>query len=474
MFANLGNMKRPSASDFAPFEKNFYTEHESTKATSNGIVEEFRQKHQIRVESLSVHPESIPKPVFSFEHAGFPSPVMKVIRQAGFKEPTPIQSQAWPIALSGHDLVGIAETGTGKTLAFGLPAITHIQAQPPLRPGDGPVGLVLVPTRELATQTNAQMERFTSTCNLTSVCVYGGASKMVQLRQINQGAEIVIATPGRLLEFLSSGVLSMSRVTYLVLDEADRMLDMGFEPQIRAVLQFIRPDRQTLMFSATWPREIQQLARDFLNAPTKINVGSSAFGAANPRVKQHFHFIHEHDKLQKLHMILEEARSQSGKVLIFAATKRTVDEMTNKLTHNGWPVVALHGDKSQAERDWAIREFREGTIPILISTDVASRGLDIRDITHIVNYDMTTDRTSYVHRIGRTARAGAHGNAHSFFTPNNAGVTPAIVAVLEEIGHEVPPTLRRWATDAKTGRLPYVDGDRRVDPSQLSKSWTAR
>ena len=260
------------------FTKNFYRPCASVSALSQSEVDTFRRVHSMTVDGIDV-----PFPVKTFEEAGFPPYLLSEIRAAGFEKPTPIQCQGWPMALSGKDVIGIAETGSGKTLAFLLPAIVHINAQAPLKRGDGPIVLVLCPTRELAVQIKEQVDKFGWNSKLTNTCLYGGAPKFPQARDLERGVEIVIATPGRLLDFLNSRTTNLRRVTYLVLDEADRMLDMGFEPQIRKIVGQIRPDRQTLLWSATWPREIQGLAADFLTSPIKVNIGSLEL-AANARV----------------------------------------------------------------------------------------------------------------------------------------------------------------------------------------------
>jgi len=233
------------------FEKDFYVEHPDISKRSKSTVDSFYRKHEI-----SLMGKDIPKPVMSFEESPFPEYVLKTIYDAGFKEPTPIQSQGWPMALSGRDVVGIAATGSGKTLAFILPAIVHINAQEYLRPGDGPIAIVIAPTRELATQIEKEARKFGESSKIKITCVYGGVSKGPQARALRNGVEIVICTPGRMIDFLESGTTNLRRVTYLVMDEADRMLDMGFEKQIRSIVSQIRPDRQTLMWSATWPKEV--------------------------------------------------------------------------------------------------------------------------------------------------------------------------------------------------------------------------
>eukprot|EP00922_Rhytidocystis_sp_ex-Travisia-forbesii_P039042 GHVS01058137.1.p1 GENE.GHVS01058137.1~~GHVS01058137.1.p1 ORF type:complete len:397 (+),score=63.72 GHVS01058137.1:159-1349(+) len=264
------------------FEKNFYHEHPEVACLTEDDVLAVRKQHEISV----VGGTEVPKPVTTFERASFPEYLLEGLYAAGFLAPTPIQIQGWPIALSGRDMIGIAETGSGKTLAFLLPAVVHINAQPYLRPGDGPIVLVLAPTRELVEQIRQECMKFGTSSKIKNSVAYGGVPKRPQMMELKTGVEILIACPGRLIDFLESNVTSLSRVTYLVLDEADRMLDMGFEPQIRKIVSQIRPDRQTLMWSATWPKEVQNLARDLCKEePVHINIGSPDLKACH-NIKQ--------------------------------------------------------------------------------------------------------------------------------------------------------------------------------------------
>merc|ERR550514_483078 len=330
-----------------------------------------------------VEGQSVPKPVRTFEEASFPDYVLDEVQRAGFKEPSPIQIQGWPIALSGRDMVGIAETGSGKTLAFLLPAIVHINAQPYLSKGDGPIVLTLAPTRELAVQTQGECSKFGKSSRIKNTCVYGGVPKSEQSRDLSEGVEIVIATPGRLIDFLEGDRTNLKRVTYLVLDEADRMLDMGFEPQVRKICSQIRPDRQTLMWSATWPKEVQKLARDICReSPVHINIGSGEL-RANHNIRQYVEVCTDFDKHRRLQALVEKVMDGS-RILIFSATKRDADTLTKEMRLDGWPALCIHGDKKQEERDWVMKEFKEGKSPILVATDVASRGIDVKDIKYVI------------------------------------------------------------------------------------------
>ncbi|XP_061131611.1 probable ATP-dependent RNA helicase DDX5 isoform X2 [Syngnathus typhle] len=372
---------------------------------------------------------------------------MDMVSKQNWIEPTPIQAQGWPVALSGKDMVGIAQTGSGKTLAYLLPAIVHIQHQPFLEHGDGPICLVLAPTRELAQQVQQVAAEYGRASHLKSTCIYGGAPKGPQIRDLERGVEICIATPGRLIDFLECSKTNLQRCTYLVLDEADRMLDMGFEPQIRKIVDQIRPDRQTLMWSATWPKEVQQLAEDFLKDYVQINIGALQL-SANHNILQIVDVCNDMEKEDKLLRLLEEIMSEKeNKTIIFVETKRRCDEITRSMRRDGWPAMGIHGDKSQQERDWVLNEFRYGKAPILIATDVASRGLDVEDVKFVINYDYPNSSEDYIHRIGRTARSQKTGTAYTFFTPNNMKQASDLIAVLREANQAINPKLLQMAED---------------------------
>ena len=375
------------------FEKSFYKEDPEVTARSEREVADFRKLKEITIQG-----NNVPRPVQTFDEAGFPKYVMDEVKAQGFAAPTAIQSQGWPMALSGRDVVGIAETGSGKTLTYCLPGIVHINAQPLLAPGDGPIVLVLAPTRELAVQIQQEMTKFGKSSRIRNTCVYGGVPKGSQIRDLAKGVEVCIATPGRLIDMLESGKTNLRRVTYLVLDEADRMLDMGFEPQIRKIIGQIRPDRQTCMWSATWPKDVRQLASDYLQDYIQVNIGSMDL-SANHRITQIVEIVSEFDKRDKMTKHLERImEDRDSKVLLFTGTKRVADEITRFLRQDGWPALckstalaipiylfiadigpAIHGDKQQNERDWVLNEFKTGKSPIMVATDVASRGIGMID-----------------------------------------------------------------------------------------------
>uniref|UniRef100_A0A8C7ZQT2 RNA helicase n=1 Tax=Oryzias sinensis TaxID=183150 RepID=A0A8C7ZQT2_9TELE len=450
-FGNPGERlrkKRWNLDELPKFEKNFYTEHPEVQRVSQVsnffivftafLFIYFKKKLSKVIEHLS-------SPAVPAEY------VMDVLMQQNFKEPTAIQSQGFPVALSGKDMVGIAQTGSGKTLAYLLPAVVHINHQPYLERGDGPICLVLAPTRELAQQVQQVAYDYGKSSRIKSTCVYGGAPKGPQIRDLERGVEICIATPGRLIDFLEAGKTNLRRCTYLVLDEADRMLDMGFEPQIRKIVDQIRPDRQTLMWSATWPKEVRQLAEDFLREYIQINIGALEL-SANHNILQIVDVCMENEKDNKLLQLMEEIMAEKeNKTIIFVETKKRCDDLTRKMRRDGWPAMCIHGDKSQPERDWVLTEFRSGKAPILIATDVASRGLDVEDVKFVINYDYPSSSEDYVHRIGRTARSTNKGTAYTFFTPGNLRQARDLVRVLEEARQAINPKLLQLVDSGRGG-----------------------
>lgn len=425
------------------FKKDFYQPNPIVSQRSKLELDAYRAEHSITIRGRA------PNPILNFNEVNMPDYVMNEIRRQGYEKPTPIQSQGWPIALSGANMVGIAKTGSGKTLAYILPAIIHINNQPRLYRGDGPIALVLAPTRELAQQIQQVASEFGSESHVRNTCCFGGASRGPQARDLQRGCEIVIATPGRLIDFLESGQTNLKRCTYLVLDEADRMLDMGFEPQIRKIIEQIRPDRQTLMWSATWPKEVRRLAADFLGEDyIQLNIGSLEL-SANHNIRQIIKVCTDAEKEEKLQNLLESIYDTQerdvGKIIIFTETKARVETVARFIRGFGVHCVAIHGDKSQMERDYVLRQFRTGKARILVATDVAARGLDVDGIEHVINYDYPGNSEDYIHRIGRTGRSDKTGTSYTFFTENNAKQAQDLLAVLREAKQEIDPKLFEMA-----------------------------
>lgn len=393
----------------------------------------YREKTEITVQGTSV-----PDPIQSFEEARFPSDIMQQIKEAGFSEPTPIQAQAWPVVLQGRDLVGIAKTGSGKTLGYMLPGLLHVRNNFK-NPNHGPQVLVLAPTRELANQIKDETHKFGTPSGISDTCLYGGAPRGPQLRELRKGVSVAIATPGRLNDYLEGGQISLGQVEYLVLDEADRMLDMGFEPQIQRIAQHIAKKRQTLFFSATWPKEVRKIAAQFVqSSPVHIFIGSSDTLVANKDIYQYVDVVQGTEKDDRLKQFLQNM-GKRAKILIFCGTKRMCDQLAYTL--KDFRATAIHGDKGQDQRDNVLRMFKQGRSSILCATDVAARGLDIPNVDAVVNYDFPGNIEDYIHRIGRTARAGAKGTSYSFFTPADSKHADSLVKIIRDAGQEPPDDL---------------------------------
>ncbi|TPP52451.1 DEAD/DEAH box helicase family protein [Leishmania donovani] len=334
----------------------------------------------LRENSITIYGDRVPQPMLEFSDLVAPDAIHQAFMDAGFQKPTPIQSVSWPVLLNSRDIVGVAKTGSGKTMAFMIPAALHIMAQPPLQPGDE--------TRKALTRVPSIM----------TTCVYGGTPKGPQQRALRAGVHVCIATPGRLIDLLETNCTNLLRVTYLTLDEADRMLDMGFEDQIRKICSQIRTDRQTLMFSATWPREIRNLAASFQKDFVRVHIGSEEL-VANADVHQHVFVVEGYHKEEKMEEILRQVGPQ--RVLVFVKTKKSCDILQDRLGRAlRQTVLAIHGDKLQSSRDYVLDRFRKDERAILVATDVAARGLDIKDLDVVVNYDMPLNIEDYVHRIG--------------------------------------------------------------------------
>lgn len=420
----------------------------------------------------------VPPHIETFMTAGLNSILLENIRLAQYEKPTPVQKYGIPIGLAGRDLMACAQTGSGKTAGFLFPVLSQLFQKGPTRPpGEENVGyyrrrktypevLVLAPTRELACQIFDEARKFTFHSFVRPCVVYGGASSTDQIRDIERGCQLIVATPGRLVDFLQRGLISLKICRFLILDEADRMLDMGFEPQIRQIVE--KEDmpgigeRQTMMFSATFPKEIQMLARDFLNNYIFLAVGR--VGSTSENITQKVMLVEDHEKMSALLDIL--SAQTEGLVLVFAQTKRGADVLEYNLRKNNINAASIHGDKSQWERENALRSFKFGRVGVLVATDVASRGLDISNVTHVVNFDLPSNIDDYIHRIGRTGRAGNVGLATSFFnTSQNSNIAKDLAETLVETNQEVPgfllPFLRsKGFSSSNSGRYGRGGGSR--------------
>ncbi|MCK4441169.1 MAG: DEAD/DEAH box helicase [Sulfurovaceae bacterium] len=342
----------------------------------------------------------------TFKEFNFKDTLNQAINDAGFTEPSPVQKESIPIILEGHDMIGQAQTGTGKTAAFGLPIIQMMDGNSKVE------ALVIVPTRELAMQVSDELFRFGKTAGLKTATVYGGTAYNKQIERINQ-ANIIVATPGRLQDLLKSKKIKINP-KFVVLDEADEMLDMGFLDEIKNIFTYLPENRQTLMFSATMPKQIKLLAQQILNNPKSVTITKSE--RTNTDITQKFYVVADYERDDALLRLIDY--KNPSKCIIFCRMKKEVDRLSSYMTSQGFKVAALHGDMEQKQREHTIRSFKQGLVEIFIATDVAARGLDVNDVSHVFNYHIPFDSESYVHRIGRTGRAGNKGEAITLVSPN--------------------------------------------------------
>eukprot|EP01117_Protostelium_nocturnum_P009480 TRINITY_DN3379_c0_g1_i2.p1 TRINITY_DN3379_c0_g1~~TRINITY_DN3379_c0_g1_i2.p1 ORF type:complete len:756 (-),score=288.94 TRINITY_DN3379_c0_g1_i2:26-2293(-) len=425
--------------EYYDFNKDFWQEPPEITALSEDQVREMRRNEEINVSGANV-----PRPIQSFKQASFESALSKEIEKQKFENPTSIQKQALPVALSGRDIIGIAKTGSGKTAAFVWPMIVHILDQWELEKGDGPIAIICAPTRELAHQIFTETKKFAKSSGIQTAAVYGGITKMEQIRSLKNGAEIVVATPGRLIDMIKSKACKMNRVTYLVLDEADKMFDMGFEPQVRSIVGQIRPDRQTLLFSATFKKKVEALARDILMDPIRINIGG--IGHANQDVTQIIEVFDDPQRKWSWMMSTMASMVSQGSVIVFGSTKQSTEEISSRLNTAGFHSSAIHGDKDQKEREKIMFAFKNANLSILVATDVAARGLDVKGVKNVINFDVARNIESHTHRIGRTGRAGEKGFATTLVVKGkDSHFAGDLIRNLESANQYVPPELMEVA-----------------------------
>ncbi|CAI9106747.1 OLC1v1005966C1 [Oldenlandia corymbosa var. corymbosa] len=454
------NWGRPREREVNPFEDDDNSEQVFGDQENTGI--NFDAYEDIPVETSG---DNVPPPVNTFAEIDLGDALNENIRRCKYVKPTPVQRHAIPISLAGRDLMACAQTGSGKTAAFCFPIISGIMRgqhgqRPPRVPRMAfPLALILSPTRELSCQIHDEAKKFSYQTGVRVVVAYGGAPINQQLRDLERGVDILVATPGRLVDLLERARVSLQLIRYLALDEADRMLDMGFEPQIRKIVQQMDMPppgvRQTMLFSATFPKEIQRLAADFLSNYIFLAVGR--VGSSTDLIVQRVEYVHESDKRSHLMDLLHAQRANGvhGKqalTLVFVETKKGADALEHWLCMNSFPATAIHGDRTQQEREQALRSFKTGNTPILVATDVAARGLDIPHVAHVVNFDLPNDIDDYVHRIGRTGRAGKSGLATAFFNENNTSLARALSDLMQESNQEVPAWLARFAARSGHGK----------------------
>ncbi|VDN59032.1 unnamed protein product [Dracunculus medinensis] len=430
---------------YRPFRKNFYMETAEIAKLTKNEIDEYREKCDIRVRG-----KNCPKPIRTWAQCGVEWKILNTLKKLDYKAPTPIQSQAIPAILSGRDVIGIAKTGSGKTLAFLLPMFRHIMDQPELDEMDGPIVVIMSPTRELAMQTWKEANKFAKQLDIRIACVYGGVGISDQIGDLKRGAEVIVCTVGRLTDMLAANkgkVTNLRRVTYLVLDEADRMFDMGFEPQVMKIVNNIRPDRQTVLFSATFPRQMEALARKILDRPIEIQVGGKSVVCDD--VAQNVVILEEHQKMLKLLELLG-IYWEHGNVLVFVEKQEKADDLVSQLMVNGYNCAPLHGGIDQFDRDSTILDFKAGRIKLLVATSVAARGLDVKKLILVVNYDCPNHYEDYVHRVGRTGRAGNKGFAYTFILSHGQErMAGEVCRAFETAGKEVPEQLKQMWEDYK-------------------------
>uniref|UniRef100_A0AAX7VVG6 Probable ATP-dependent RNA helicase DDX46 n=1 Tax=Astatotilapia calliptera TaxID=8154 RepID=A0AAX7VVG6_ASTCA len=428
---------------YESYRKNFYVEvPELAKMTTEEV-----NAYRLELEGITVKGKGCPKPIKTWVQCGVSMKILNALKKHGYEKPTPIQAQAIPAIMSGRDLIGIAKTGSGKTIAFLLPMFRHIMDQRPLEESEGPISVIMTPTRELALQITKECKKFSKPLGLRVVCVYGGTGISEQIAELKRGAEIIVCTPGRMIDMLganSGRVTNLRRVTYVVLDEADRMFDMGFEPQVMRIVDNVRPDRQTVMFSATFPRAMEALARRILSKPLEIQVGGRSVVCSD--VEQHVLVIDEDKKFLKLLEILGHYQ-EKGSVIIFVDKQEHADGLLKDLMKASYPCMSLHGGIDQYDRDSIINDFKNGACRLMVATSVAARGLDVKQLILVVNYNCPNHYEDYVHRAGRTGRAGNKGYAYTFITEDQVRYAGDIIKALELSGSPVPPELEQlWAS----------------------------
>jgi ATP-dependent RNA helicase DBP3 len=432
-----------------------YQPHPSLSALPQKEVDAFYTEQAVQIADPR---KSSLRPILAFSHlpTALGSQFGSIV--SGFQKPSSIQSAAWPFLLCGRDVVGVAETGSGKTLAFGLPLVVRLGG---LKKKKGIRAVIVAPTRELAIQVFEQLDKLCKTAGekrLKAACIYGGTNKDEQRRSLKD-VNIIVATPGRLKDFMSDGTIDVSKTRYLVLDEADRMLDKGFEDDIKEIVSQMpgSKKRQTAMFTATWPKSIRELAATFMNEPVKITIGRDDTDdtgelRANTRIVQKVEVMDGALKQQRLLQLLKEhtaGKKKNDRILVFCLYKKEALRIENFVRSRGLDVAGIHGDMSQSARINSLESFKAGTTTILVATDVAARGLDIPEVKVVINVTFPLTAEDYVHRIGRTGRAGKDGLAITMFTEQDKPLAGALINVLKKAGQDVPDNLLRFGTTVK-------------------------
>lgn len=426
----------------------------SNSGLTDAEIQAYREKETIVVETQFKYS---PYTTFAVAKSVFPKDLLESCKK--FDKPTPIQAEAWPVCSQGKDMIGIAVTGSGKTMAFAIPSIFRYKDLPTLSKGKnnrGPYVLVLAPTRELACQIQEVYSDISQFKDLNSLCIYGGVDKFSQIKSLSNPTQVIVATPGRLLGLMEAGHISLAKVNTIVLDEADRMLDFGFEPDIRKIMAATPKDRQTVMFSATWPDEVRNLAMAFLKKDfTKVTIGSCDL-KANENVTQHVEVVDRFAKDEKIKQLMKKIHNGKNRILVFVLYKKEAPRVEGLLKRCGYKCGSVHGDLNQFERTRAVDQFKSGTQPVLIATDVCARGLDIPNVEYVINYSFPLTVEDYVHRIGRTGRAGKKGTSYTYFTTFDKTLAGPLSDVLKGANQIVPASLEKFGyapTKAKKHKM---------------------
>nr|XP_018263937.1 pre-mRNA-processing ATP-dependent RNA helicase PRP5 [Kwoniella dejecticola CBS 10117]OBR86095.1 pre-mRNA-processing ATP-dependent RNA helicase PRP5 [Kwoniella dejecticola CBS 10117] len=433
--------------DYEPFRKAFY----NPPSEVLDMDEEDAELLRLEMDGIKIRGQDAPRPVKNWGAYGLPTGCLDVIRHHGWATPTSIQAQAIPAIMSGRDVIGIAKTGSGKTIAFLLPMFRHVRDQRPVSGSEGPIAVVMSPTRELATQIYKECQSFLKVLNIRVTCCVGGSSISEDIAAMKKGAEVVVCTPGRMIDLLTANngrVTNLRRTTYMVMDEADRMFDMGFEPQVMKIINNVRPTAQKVLFSATFPKTMESLARKILVKPLEITVGGRSVVA--PEIDQRVEVRETESKFNRLLEILGEMgeshkEEEDFRTLIFVDRQESADDLFRDLLQRGYVCASLHGGKEQVDRDEAIKNFKNGDVPIIVATSVAARGLDVKELKLVINYDCPNHMEDYVHRAGRTGRAGNTGTCITFITPQQEKFSVDIKRALEASNAFIPEDLKTMA-----------------------------
>ncbi|XP_037528312.1 probable ATP-dependent RNA helicase DDX5 [Rhipicephalus sanguineus] len=444
------NLRPPGWDRFVlpAFEKNLYREHIVTALRSASEVAGFRKGNEITVAGRAV-----PKPILSFDETDFPDCITKVLRAQGLgSSPTSVHAQCWPVVLSGRDLLAVAATSSeNRFLAYVIPAVLHVRSQEPMPHGDGPIVLVLASTRELARQVQHTFSLFDKDFGIRTACLVPGEPKEAQLKRLGEGCEVWVATPSRLVGLMEECKVNIRRCTFLVLEQADRMLAMGLQKQLRLIVANVRSDRQTLTWLTSSTREASLLADEFMEDYVTVTVGETSQQSQNRRAEHIVYVCDEKDKDDRLVTLFEDILDDKrDKAVVFVETKWKVDDLVTSLRLRDWPAVGIHSRKTEQEREWALNALRFGRMLVLVATDMAGHGVDVEDARFVVNYDYPRSSDDYARRVKHAVRDDGKGRAYTFLTPTESRNAKELVRILRDAGKEVPPDLLKVAK--KTAR----------------------